>query len=79
MISIRNFEKYFKDHPDTPDKKRILQEAREFAERGIVMGGRAEKILGSLAKQFFQEVENDQEHIKIGLEDIAKAKKALKL
>lgn len=77
MISIRNFEKYFTDHPDTPDKERILQEARQFAEKGIVMGGRAEKILGPLAKQFFQEVENNEEHIRIGLEDMQKARKSL--
>jgi hypothetical protein len=77
MVSIRNFEKYFTDHPDTPGKEKILNEARKCAERGIVMGGRAEKILGPLAQQFFQEVENNEEHIKIGLEDMQKARKSL--
>lgn len=80
MISLRNFEKFFKDHPETPDKEKMLEEAKKQAAFGILMAGQAERILGDieLSKKFFKEVESDPEHIQIGLEDLAKAKNALK-
>lgn len=77
MISLRNFEKFFNDHPETPDKDKILKEAKKQATFKLIMGGQAERILGDLAKQFFLEVENDPEHIRMGMEDMAAAKKFL--
>ena len=74
MVSLRNFEKYFTDRPDIEGKKKILKAAKKVATKGgLISGDMAKKILGPLAQGFFQEVLANQEHIEMGLEDMAKA------
>jgi hypothetical protein len=79
MISIRNVEKYLQDHGEIPqaEKDNLLAVFKVAAENGLVTGGMTGKILGPRAKAFFQEIESDPEHIQIGLEDIAIAKKRI--
>lgn len=73
MVSIRNLEKFFDDHPEFSARKdAVLAAAKESTENGTVMVGQvAEKILGDLSAVFFLEIEKSPAHQKIGLEDIS--------
>jgi hypothetical protein len=75
-VSIRNVEKYFKDHPELASiKDRCMEsiEADGAMFKGIISGGTIEQILGPrLAAEFFQEVTSDTEHVIMGLEDLKK-------
>jgi len=77
MVSVRNLQKFFDDHPELAESKELaLAKARELAtESGIVMGGAVSEILGSqlLAQRFFREFDRSPEHLGMCMEDMRNA------
>lgn len=77
MVSIRNIEKFFSDHPELWEKKfQILGRADNARSRkGVIPGGLLKEIFGGdekLLDLFCAEIASKIEHIRIGLEDIRK-------
>ena len=74
MVSIRNIEKFFKDHPEFSEHMDVaLEKAKTVCEEGtnMIASGGIEEILGSgLTAIFFKEVSSDMEHLEIGHEDM---------
>ncbi len=78
MVSIRNIEKFFDDHPELWEKKyKILGMADKRKDRwNIISGGALKEIFGSdedLFNLFCAEIIRE-DHIRIGLEDVGKEK-----
>jgi hypothetical protein len=75
MIAALNIAKFVTDHPEIPQEEaaRMLQQARQQAERGILMAAQAEKILGPYARQFFQQMQTDEESKRLGVGGIIAA------
>ena len=71
-ISIRNVEKFLKDHPEFFDNEdEILEAAKKAANKNGVMSGAAVNgFMGRFTDMFFFEVTRNQEHINMGLEDL---------
>lgn len=76
-VSIRNVKKYFEDHLELADiKDKVIKGAEKEAKKGkgIICAGTMKNLLGAkLSHEFFKEVTENFEHIKMGLEDFRKA------
>lgn len=75
-VSIRNVEKFIADHPElfTDDKETVLAMAKAVSEEaGIISGGVVLDFMGRRTTLFFEEIMDSPEHVKMGLEDLAKA------
>ncbi|MFC1617680.1 hypothetical protein ACFL2B_00190 [Patescibacteria group bacterium] len=75
MISIRNVEKFFNDHPEHDDAKNaVMKKAREVADKnGVILTRDAQECLGQFATQLFTEMRSDIKHIMMGIEDLKKS------
>ncbi len=71
-VSIRNVEKFVKDHPELcgGQEEVILAEAKKVSHDGVIVGGAVENFMGDLTQRFFQEVTTDLDHVQIGLTDL---------
>ena len=70
-VSIRNVEKFVKDHPElfVDTKDGVLAKAKEAANNGMIGDGSVRSFLGELTSKFFQEVMGNKEHAQISTED----------
>ena len=73
-FSVRNVKKFLDDHPkDFPNPRSILAAATRIGggRRGRVTGPNIERLLGDYSsKHFFEEVADDEIHLKILGEDL---------
>lgn len=72
-VSIRNIEKFFKDHPEYADRHDEIMKKVEAISNKIISGESVSGIMGDLTRQFFEEVQNDFDHIKLWQEDVQSA------
>lgn len=76
MVSIRNVEKFVKDHPElfSDNKDEVLAKAKAAADKDGIMSGSAVKgFMCEFTEMFFFEATHGQEHIIMGLEDISRS------
>jgi len=72
-VSVRNVEKFVKDHPrDFPKPRATIKQAREIGggSRGRISAANVELLLGAMRTEFFKEFDRDPEHAKILAEDL---------
>ena len=72
-ISIRNLEKFFRDHPEYSHlKKKILTQAEKDFIEGLIPETKLYVYLGELSTALYNEVYYNQDHLKITYEDLGK-------
>ena len=77
-ISMRNVEKFLKDHPEISCdiQGMILAKAKELADRhGIIWMGHLSDLMREYSRTFLDEILDNQEHVKIGFEDLNRSVK----
>ena len=73
MISLRNVAKLLKDHPEIPQPEEILAQAKALSNKGILSGMALDVLFPGRSSDLVREIETDEEHIRMGMEDIRKA------
>ena len=78
MYALANIQKFVKDNQERvgDQAEAILKRAEKLSERGIISGGAIEKIFDDpeLAAEFETVVQDDLEHVTIGLQVIEKSR-----
>ena len=74
MVSIKNVEKFVKDHPIFfSDGDEIVAAAKAAAdEDGIISGAAVKGFMGRFTAMFFFEIMQNKEHLQIGMEELAR-------
>lgn len=69
-VSIRNFEKFFEEHPEHSElKESALAQAKLHADsRGIIPGQSVQRCLGNIAPKFFKAIQTYEHMLLYGID-----------